>query len=354
MLCPTRLQPEAIGMCEDDSMRTPAQSNADQDRSGNHPDTSSGPRTAGLLSTPAATDPGGKVLALPAGVIAAARLKARLTAVWREIGEAGDPLADPEAVHRLRVATRRSLAALTAFAPLLPTGKRQRFGQRLRQIRKAAGEARDLDVLIDRLRQQWPDTTAISPASTSTEKLIELLTEHQIGSRGPIRDCQAELVAWGWPARQEQLLKAIATTGRPRYGRFARKRLQLVGRKFFTTAGPFRKASQLHQFRILGKRLRYSLDLFTDALSPQPRDRCLKRLKQMQEALGDFTDHAAAADRFTRLTREPLDAATLELVDSLRREEHQLARLARRRFDIWWTNGRRKTLKRLFRRAVKS
>ncbi len=296
----------------------------------------------------------GSAAGRPAGTVAVTKLRERLAVVWREIGEAGDPLAGPEAVHRLRVATRRSLAALTAFAPLLPTGRRQRFGQRLRQIRRAAGEARDLDVLIDRLRQQWPAATAASPAAAAAEKLIELLTEHQIGSRGPIRDCQAELVAWGWPVRQERLLKAIAATGRPRYGSFARKRLQLVARKFFTTAGPFRKASQLHQFRILGKRLRYSLDLFADALSPQPRDRCLKRLRNMQEALGDFTDHAAAADRFTQLTREPLDATTLELVDSLRREEHQLARLARRRFDTWWTNDRRKTLKRLFRKAVTS
>lgn len=289
---------------------------------------------------------------LPAGAVAVTKLRERLSVVWRELGEAGDPLADPEAVHRLRVATRRSLAALAAFAAFIPANQRQPFQRRLRQVRRAAGKARDLDVLIDRLRQQWPTAPAASQADSPPERLIGLLAEHQIASRGPIRDCQAELMAWGWPSRQEQLLEAITVTGRPRYGRFAHQRLKQVGRKFFASNGPFRKADQLHQFRILGKRLRYSLDLFADALAPQPRDRCLKQLKKMQEALGDFTDHAAAANRFVRLADEPLDTATLALVDSLRREEHQLARLSRRRFDRWWTDKRRKALKRLFRKAL--
>lgn len=288
-----------------------------------------------------------------AGAAAVIKLRERLAAVWRDIGEAGDPLADPEAVHRLRVATRRSLAALAAFAPFIPVKQRRRFGRRLRQVRRAAGEARDLDVLIDRLRQQWPPT-ATPPVDSPPERLIDLLTEHQVSSRGPIRNCQAELTAWDWPARQEQLLEAISSACSRRYGRFARKRLKQVGRKFFANAGPFDKAGQLHQFRILGKRLRYSFDLFADVLSPQPRERCLKQLKKMQEALGDFTDHAAAADRFMRLTSEPLDTATLELIDSLRHEEHRLARLAHRRFDRWWTPRRRKALKRLFQKALTS
>lgn len=321
-------------------MTTPAASEADRI-----------PPTAGAAAADRPRKPTALGASLPAGAVAVTKLQERLTAVWQEIGEAGDPLADPEAVHRLRVATRRALAALAAFAALMPAKQRQRFQQRLRQVRRAAGEARDLDVLIDRLRQQWPAAIAPSP-ETAPERLIGLLTEQQIGSRGPIRDCQAELMAWDWPARQSQLLEAIVVTGRPRYGSFVHQRLKQVGQKFFANTGPFRKTDQLHQFRILGKRLRYSLDLFADALSPPPRDRCLKQLKKMQEALGDFTDHAAAADRLIGLADEPLDAATLALVDALRREEQQLAKLARRRFDQWWTDKRRKALKRLFRKAL--
>ncbi len=315
-----------------------------------------GVRGSGMLLTVEATaaSPGRDLGRLPAGTVAVTKLRAELAGVWQEIGEAGDPLADPEAVHRLRVATRRSLAALAAFAPLVSPRNRRRFQRRLRRVRRAAGEARDLDVLIDRLRQQWPTAGEDPLVNSPPERLIGLLSDQQIGSRGPIRDCQAELLAWEWPVRQEQFLTTIGLGSQKRYGEFARKRLRRLGRRFFATAGPFRKAEQLHQFRILGKRLRYSLDLFADVLAPQPRKRCLKRLKKIQEALGDFTDHAAAADRFTELTRESLDPATILLVDTLRREERQLARLAHRRFDSWWTTGRRKKLRTLFRDALQS
>jgi CHAD domain-containing protein len=291
---------------------------------------------------------------LPAGTVAVTKLRAELGEVWQEIGEAGDPLADPEAVHRLRVATRRSLAALAAFAPLISPRNRRRFQRRLRQVRRAASEARDLDVLIDRLRQQWPTAGEDPLVNSPPERLIGLLSDQQIGSRGPIRDCQAELLAWEWPVRQDKLLRTVALGSQKRYGEFARKRLRRLGRKFFAAAGPFQKAEQVHQFRIMGKRLRYSLDLFADVLAPQPRERCLRQLKKIQGALGDFTDHAAAADRLTDLTRESLDPATILLIDTLRREEHQLARLAHRRFDSWWTTGRRKKLRTLFREALQS
>ena len=92
------------------------------------------------IEAPAASPVGG-LGERPAGTVAFTKLRSVLAAVWQEIGEAGDPLADPETVHRLRVATRRSLAALAAFAPLTSTRKRRRFQRRLRQVRRAAGEA---------------------------------------------------------------------------------------------------------------------------------------------------------------------------------------------------------------------
>src|SRR6476660_2326993 len=61
---------------------------------------------------------------------------------------------DIEHVHRLRVATRRAAAALKLYRDWLPEKTRRWFKKRLRQIRRAAGEARDLDVLIQRLQRE--------------------------------------------------------------------------------------------------------------------------------------------------------------------------------------------------------
>src|SRR2546423_3589961 len=61
---------------------------------------------------------------------------------------------DIEHVHRLRVATRRAAAALKLYRDRLPQ-KDARWGKKqLRKIRRAAGEVRDLDVLIARLRRE--------------------------------------------------------------------------------------------------------------------------------------------------------------------------------------------------------
>src|SRR4051794_41529286 len=79
-------------------------------------------------------------------------LEPRLAAVARCL-----PLAahlaehDVEHVHRLRVATRRACAALKLYRELLPGKEARWLKRRLRKVRKAAGDARDLDVLSQRL-----------------------------------------------------------------------------------------------------------------------------------------------------------------------------------------------------------
>src|SRR5215212_5938250 len=61
---------------------------------------------------------------------------------------------DIEHVHRLRVATRRAAAALKLYRDWLPRKSTRWIKKRLRQIRRAASEARDLDVLIERLQRE--------------------------------------------------------------------------------------------------------------------------------------------------------------------------------------------------------
>ena len=69
---------------------------------------------------------------------------------------------DPENVHQLRVATRRADAALRIFRCCLP-GKTYRSARaRLRTIRRAAGAARDWDVLLIELRQRAGSSTGRS------------------------------------------------------------------------------------------------------------------------------------------------------------------------------------------------
>ena len=61
---------------------------------------------------------------------------------------------DPEHIHHLRVWTRRSAAALRLYKGLLPRRRRRSIKKQLKRIRTAANDARDLDVLIQRLEKQ--------------------------------------------------------------------------------------------------------------------------------------------------------------------------------------------------------
>jgi len=61
----------------------------------------------------------------PASHVARRALRKRLDAVWTELQAAAGERPDGERVHRLRVATRRTLAAVDAFADLLPAKRRE-------------------------------------------------------------------------------------------------------------------------------------------------------------------------------------------------------------------------------------
>ena len=127
----------------------------------------------------------------PVVKVAARSLRKRLEAVWRELGAACRPRHDPERVHQLRVATRRTLAALTAFRGVIPGKQRIWFEKRLRRIRRAAGSTRDLDVLTGRLQDEAVEPTPASTRQTRAalvrDRLVTMLAKRRDVSRQPIR-----------------------------------------------------------------------------------------------------------------------------------------------------------------------
>ena len=278
--------------------------------------------------------------------VAAAVLEEQLATVWQLVADAGDPLADPEVVHQLRVSTRRALAAFAIFKPLLPRKQRRRWVSWLRAIRRSAGAARDLDVLTDRIRHHLPPTTE---AARPLQKLLDLLSDHQVASRVPLRQHHAQLLREHWTRRVDRLLATLSKNKcRTRFGPFIRRRLAQAGHRFCKRVDqPSQTVANLHQLRIAGKQVRYSLELFPHKDEPRLLQ-CQRSLKRLQDALGDVTDHAAAADRFHQLCEEPLPSDLLTLTSSLQREEADLAQLASNRFNDWWTRKRQRRLRRRF------
>ena len=77
----------------------------------------------------------------------------RLRLVWRYLRRSHDSApSDTENVHQLRVATRRAVAAMEVLGDLLPGKRGKWMSKQLKKLRQAAGDARDLDVMLTRFR----------------------------------------------------------------------------------------------------------------------------------------------------------------------------------------------------------
>lgn len=283
--------------------------------------------------------------------LAGQTIRRRLDAVWHELHvNRGDPC-DRDGIHRLRVATRRAIAAIDAFADLLPERGRRWFRRRLRDLRRAAGEARDLDVLAERISSES------SPGSggPARRRLAAMLARRRPEACEPVLAQRDRLTEADWPVRAERLIDRIARGGKePAFARYCRRRLKRTVRRFFDRADHATgRRADLHRLRIDGKRLRYALEIFAPVIPDGQRAKCQKTLEALQECLGRYTDHTSAAERLRRWSARHGVAEDRRLLAWLQRSEDEAADEACRGFVSWWTRSRQRTLRRRFRRALR-
>jgi triphosphatase len=250
---------------------------------------------------------------------------------------------DPEAVHDMRVATRRLRAALHAFEAGVPGRLRSKIGRDLKWLGRALGRVRDLDVLL----QNLDDCAATLPAAR--RRGIEPYRRHLQTQRA---ECHRQLLATLDSPRYFDLLTrvedlATGTVRPPRSGE-AQAPIALVGRRGIKRA--FRRlldrgsavgrepaAADLHALRIRAKRLRYVLE-FMRELTGGPGRRLVKRLVRLQDLLGTFNDAQVATGRLAafRHSSPPLDAGAHRALEALDREQRRRAEKARSEFRAAW------------------
>ena len=106
---------------------------------------------------------------------------------------------------------------------------------------------------------------------------------------------------------------------------------QKLSRRLLTQAKMVTDPESLHQLRIVGKRLRYAMELFAGAYPSSFRDSLYPLIEQLQGLLGTVNDHAVARERF----REWLRRATpehIEAVQSLLADEEEALGASRAAF----------------------
>ena len=279
----------------------------------------------------------------PLSSAARTALAPRLRLVWYYLKRSARHAdRDVEYVHQLRVCTRRAMATVAAFESVLPPKRSKRMKRYLRHIRRAAGDARDLDVLTARYRD-W----AKERADQGGKQLIAALERRRQGSQKPLRKVFEKQSEQDFPGQVDGLLTRtrprgeMAERGEPGFSAAARACLNPIVESFFTAgAGDLSDLASLHAFRILGKQLRYAIEIFVGAFGPPLREEIYPTVEHLQELLGAVNDHAGAYERFRGWAESDESDLPRPLIEELMRIEGAARDQSEAEFRVWWTPAR--------------
>ena len=254
-----------------------------------------------------------------------------------------------EYVHQLRVATRRADAALLLFTEMLPAKRSQKMRKLLKRVRRSAGDARDLDVLLARLQQE------VERGRRPLKKTIATITQMRRGAQRPIEKMSRTLAKRQFSHEVEKLTNRVhwrGTNPEVSYEQAARSMLSRIVDEFFAAAAAdLAQTENLHALRIEGKQLRYAIEIFAGAHAAL-RENLYPQVEQIQSRLGELNDHATAEQNFLRWQKFATDAA--DEFNALREDERRALRRCKAEFRDWWTPSRANAMRESFRRTLGS
>lgn len=247
---------------------------------------------------------------------------------------------DIEHVHRLRVATRRAVAALKLYRECVSPKKFRWIKKRLRKIRQAAGDARDLDVLADRLAREYGERVApvvelITDERTTVQPAIVQIAERCRHRDQFVRKSVALLHSIHPPHTHED------SAGPPTFCDWAAEQLaKVAGELIADMPNESSDAAALHEFRIRAKALRYAIELLAPVFGPELRVEIYPIIEKLQERLGAIQDHVTATQRCQDWATSTRDDYLRETLRELADAEHRGLADAIRDFRAWWTVDR--------------
>jgi len=265
---------------------------------------------------------------------AQATLKLRLATVVHFLRLAADQVdKTPEHVHQLRVSTRRSLAALAMYEEVLPAKRATWFRKQLRRIRRAAGDARDLDVLLQRYEKD---------RGSYHKKFLRQVKKRRRKAQRPIVKLNSRLISsHRFETHVDRLLASIVSdtaSGNRPLGQWARSRLASVSTRFFQSLPKHTNdLIELHRFRVRGKQLRYAMELFSTLFPPDFRTSLYPLVAQLQDRLGEVNDHATARQHLIKWSEKTGSRRRAEYLRGLTRRESELLEKSIEKFTQWWT-----------------
>ncbi|MGK2948113.1 MAG: CHAD domain-containing protein [Acidimicrobiales bacterium] len=270
---------------------------------------------------------------------------------------------DPEFLHELRVAVRRTRSVLAQSRGVLPSDVRERFRESFGWLGSVTGRARDLDVYV----LGWDDLVAPIGADDpgALDKVRDELQARRLAAHRALANalrsdtCHDLLSAW-----RQWLEGAVGEpSGRPlgplvaqRTAR-AQERLLAHGRAI-TADSP---AEDLHDLRKDAKKLRYLLECFGSLHPTKARKAFVGQLKALQDNLGDHQDAEVHLEHLRELARDLHDRSRVDtdtllamgrITDHLERRRQAERDDFMERFQTYDTKANRRALEALLAQAA--
>lgn len=243
--------------------------------------------------------------------------------------------ADMDAVHDMRVASRRLREAMRLLAPVYPSSRFKAWYRRVRRITRALGPVRDSDVFIDYFSR------LLGELSEEGRRCVVFMIGYRMGQREhELEGLNSELAKLDLAdSRQSFSVMARSVGGsagakRPladfAHAAIAERAAQVFGAQ--PLALDQENVVDQHALRIHYKRLRYAVEAFASCYG-EDFDELHETLTAFQDALGDlhdvhvFMDMVVSPDRVEAATRA---GASMDGIDEL---ERVLAGRAQEQFD---------------------
>ncbi|MDP1818330.1 MAG: CHAD domain-containing protein [Acidimicrobiales bacterium] len=218
---------------------------------------------------------------------------------------------DPEFLHELRVAVRRTRSVLAEGRNVLPDDTRQHFREVFSEIGQVTGPPRDLDVYV----LGWAEQVAgLSDADiTALEAVREELERRRVAAKAELArslrsaTTAAAFEAWrSWLTDLDVVAEQPAPIGPVVAARIARAQRKVLrdGRAITPASHPER----LHDLRKDAKKLRYLLECFGGLLPTKGRKAFVGQLKALQDNLGEHQDAEVQMAQLRTLAHDLRDA----------------------------------------------
>jgi CHAD domain-containing protein len=223
----------------------------------------------------------------------------------------------PEFVHHMRVSLRKALSAMKVFKNYLDP-KLKEHEKFLGELIFALGRVRDLDVEIALLKSK-EGTSAISKEYDRKELMNYLKTSRNYAKTNLLLVFHHEKYHNLISSLSAFFREGAGVPGQETIDEVYKNIVNKLAHKFQKLGSDLEKKSKaksFHRLRILGKKLRYTLEFFATLYLEMAK--MIEDMKRVQDDLGLINDSRVAKKRLRTMTTKDQSQFTPELLKSIK------------------------------------